>query len=288
MKNLNSSKLISTVLVICSFAFGYFVIGNPRIVQPVVKVIAQAIALGYGSCPYGSGEYGNLNCNNAVTSTSLNLKVLLSGNFVDSSDTMTTSLQLANIIPTAQPYSAAPYLYSGTESATAFATDVVDWVLVEVKNSTGATVAKKAGLLKSNGSVVDSTASATTLSLPSVTTTGDYKVIVRHRNHLAIATDSNATLTTNAISTIDLTQNINVRGQNQLKVGTNSSSQDLYAMRMANISSDDTVDSLDRTLSKNAVESLNVYDKADVNLDGTVDSLDRTLSSLAQEALENI
>ena len=223
-----------------------------------------------------------------VTTTTLNLKIFLSGNFVDSTDTMTTALKTANLIPTAQPYNVAPFNYSGAETATTIASDIVDWVLVEIKDSTGTSVLKKAGLLKSSGEIVDSTSGASDLTLPASIATGQYKVIIRHRNHLAIATDVNVAITANNTTTVDFTKNTNVKGANQLLVGTNPSSANLYGMRRANISGDDTIDSLDRTISNSAIESLNVYVKSDVNLDGITDSLDRTISQLALEAVENV
>jgi hypothetical protein len=269
-------QLLSVALILSSFGAG-FVAFNPGSIEPIIRVIAAS--LGYGTCPYGSGAYSNNDCA-AVAGTSLNLKVNLAGAYNTATNLMRTDIN--TIIPLAQPYTAAPFSYTGTEVATTIATDIVDWVLIEVKDAAGTTtVAKKAALLKSNSVVVDATAGATTLTLPTVTTTGQYKVIVRHRNHIAIATDVNITLTAGASSTLDLTGNVNVKAANQLPVGA------VFAMRMANINGDDSIDALDRNLSRQAGPSV-AYESPDVNLDGSTDSLDRVLTRAAPIAIENL
>jgi hypothetical protein len=47
---------------------------------------------------------------------------------------MRTALKDQNILPLTQPYSGAPYLYNGTEALTTVPEDVVDWVLIELRD----------------------------------------------------------------------------------------------------------------------------------------------------------
>jgi uncharacterized repeat protein (TIGR01451 family) len=222
--------------------------------------------------------------------TTLNLKVLLSGNYDSSTNLMKTVLRSSNLIPALQPYTSAPFNYAGTETTTpaSLPANAVDWVLIEIKNSTGSIVQQKAGLLMSSGSVVDASPTGSGISdllkLPNVTTTGDYKIIVRHRNHLAIATNTNVTLTNNSTTTVDLTGNVNVKNSNQLSIGTAGK----FGMRMANVNGNSEIDSADRAISRNSSELINSYRSEDVNLDGVIDSLDRTLTRLAQEAIESL
>jgi hypothetical protein len=224
----------------------------------------------------------NFSAANVVLPTSLNLKVYLSGNYNAGSDTFSNILRTSNLIPTTQPYSSSPFSYGGTESVPTIPSDVVDWVLVEIKDTNGGSIQKKAALLKLDGTVVDSTPGATSVTTPNITTSGNYQVVIRHRNHLAIATNPTIPVVINGSTTVDMTNNLNVKGSNQLPVGTK------FAMRLANINGNDAIDSLDRTLSRNAVESINIYEPSDVNLDGVTDSLDRTLTRLAVESVENL
>jgi hypothetical protein len=203
---------------------------------------------------------------------------------------MKTTLRSSNLIPTAQPYNVAPFNYTGTETTntSTLVANAVDWVLVEIKNSTGTTVQQKAGLLMSNGSVVDASPTGSGISdllkLPNITTTGAYKVIVRHRNHLAIATENNITLTPGINNTLDLTVNNNVKASNQLPIGTTGK----YGMRLANITGDDRINATDKTIIGNVQDAANTYNSKDVNLDGLINATDKTLVGNAQDAIENL
>ncbi|MCI0471957.1 MAG: cohesin domain-containing protein, partial [Ignavibacteria bacterium] len=128
-----------------------------------------------------------------------NLKVFLQGPFNTTTNLMNTSLNTAGYIPLNQPYNVAPWNYTGTESVASgffgLNTTVVDWVLVELRTGTGGTttVSKKAGLLKSNGSIVDYRDPNTPIIFEGVAS-GNYYVVIRHRNHLGVMTSSTVSL----------------------------------------------------------------------------------------------
>jgi hypothetical protein len=61
---------------------------------------------------------------------------------------------------------------------------VVDWILVQLRSNTTTTIATRAALLKSDGSVVDLDG-ASPVGFAGVPE-GNYYIVVRHRNHLAI------------------------------------------------------------------------------------------------------
>jgi Domain of unknown function (DUF4832)/Domain of unknown function (DUF4874) len=233
-----------------------------------------------------SSSSSSISSNTTTTPATLNLKVLLAGSYDSSINLMSTTLRSNNLIPAAQPYNLAPFNYSGTETTVpaSLPNNAVDWVLVEIKNSTGTTTQQKAGILLNDGTVIDSTAGATTLTLPNVSTTGNYKVIVRHRNHLAIATNNNVTLTANSTSTVDLTTNTNVKASNQLPIGTTGK----YGMRLANVDGDDRINATDKTIIGNVQDAANIYSSRDVNLDGIINATDKTLVVNAQDAIENL
>ena len=100
---------------------------------------------------------------------------------------MTTTLNTNNLIPlnSNTAYSTSTYGYTAS-TVTSIPDSVVDWVLVELRTGTasGTKVATRAAFLKSDGTIVDTNG----ISPLQFTGLGDgnYYVVVRHRNHLAI------------------------------------------------------------------------------------------------------
>ncbi len=90
----------------------------------------------------------------------VDVTALLEGPF-DGSE-MQASLNEEGIIPLNQPFNVAPWNYAGGESMAVIPkTNVVDWVLVELRDATDAvsatsatTVARQAAFLKNNGVIV--------------------------------------------------------------------------------------------------------------------------------------
>jgi hypothetical protein len=119
-----------------------------------------------------------------VLTVCANIKAFLQGPFA--SGTMNTSLATQGIIPLAQPYSGAPWSYSGSETVAAIPPGVVDWVLVELRTGTAAStkVAVRAGFITSNGMIVDLDGSSA-VGFQGIAA-GSYYAVVRHRNHLAV------------------------------------------------------------------------------------------------------
>ena len=104
--------------------------------------------------------------------------------------TMNTALATAGYLPLAQPYTVAPFNYTGTEAvanAAVFTTNsIVDWILVELRSTaTGTAVARAAALLKNDGTVVGVDGITAGVGFSSVTP-GSYFIVIKHRNHLAI------------------------------------------------------------------------------------------------------
>src|SRR5690606_19307330 len=114
---------------------------------------------------------------------SLNLKVFLEGPFNQNS--MSLSLNSNGFIPLEQPYNNSVFNYDGTESVTSVPENVVDWILIELRDSVSASSVRgrRACFVTSNGNVVDlDGTSLPEFNLPS----GNYYVVVRHRNHLPV------------------------------------------------------------------------------------------------------
>jgi hypothetical protein len=133
----------------------------------------------------------------SITGINLDLLVYLEGPF--SVSEMGASLNAAGLLPLAQPYNVAPWNYSGTESVLSIPNpDVVDWVLIELRDAadaasaTSATrIARQAAFLLKDGSVVGTDGSS--ILQFSNSFTQQLFVIVWHRNHLGIMTANGVT-----------------------------------------------------------------------------------------------
>ena len=142
----------------------------------------------------------------------LSIKVFLEGTYAgifSGSGTMNTYLNSAGYLPTLQPFNSSPLTYSGVEkvrsSFFSTHTNIVDWVFVELRTGTSAStiVAQRAGLLKSNGTIVGlDGVSPLRFGLPA----GDYYIVIRHRNHIAIMSSTAVTMSSNpTINSYDFT-----------------------------------------------------------------------------------
>ncbi|MBC7406573.1 MAG: hypothetical protein H7230_03850 [Candidatus Parcubacteria bacterium] len=208
----------------------------------------------------------------------LAIKVNLASSYDMATGAMKTSLRTKNLIPSAQPYNSSLFGYAGTESVTNTQADIVDWVLVEIRQG-ATTVAKKAGLLKSNGLIIDPVSQAEiTFDGPDSLT---YQVIIRHRNHLAISTNSNIAITANQATSLDLTTNDNIKGANQVMLKSG-----VFGLKLGNPSGNNVINSQDRSLTRTGGDANGVYRPEDLNMDGIISSADRILGRLTIDVAE--
>ncbi len=121
----------------------------------------------------------------------LDMKVYLEGPYVSGGE-MSTDLNPGDL-PLSQPYNVAPWNYNGTESVAAIPnSDVVDWVLIEIRDASTAatatsfsTVGKQAGFLLKDGSIVGLDGSSR-IVFNDVIIQHNLFVVIHHRNHLDI------------------------------------------------------------------------------------------------------
>lgn len=128
--------------------------------------------------------------------------MLLDGPYVAMQDLMRDDLRQSALLPTAEPYTALGYGHVGQGSgetldpallATEGAEAIVDWVFVELRSPSdgSAVLATANGLLRRNGTVVATNGGPLFFeALP-----GDYRIAVRHRNHLGAMTGFSYALT---------------------------------------------------------------------------------------------
>jgi hypothetical protein len=143
----------------------------------------------------GKGTYhltgaGDMDIYVNKTSTDLDVKVLLEGPFEGSS--MHTGLNSLGFLPLSQPYGIPPWNYPGSESVGVIPnSDVVDWVLVELRDTLGVSqafsstrIARRAGFLLRDGTI----RAPDGLSPLTFDETVNYNLfsLIWHRNHLAV------------------------------------------------------------------------------------------------------
>lgn len=142
------------------------------------------------------------------------LKIYLEGPYKDGK--MSTYLNEDGYIPKYQPYNTAPWNYNGTEYISNLTSNVVDWVLVELRRNTSSSsiAAVKAALLNSNGNIT-STDGITPLKFDT-SLTGSYYVVIKHRNHLAVMSSIPVQLKNSSIQFDFTTSESKAFGQNSL------------------------------------------------------------------------
>jgi hypothetical protein len=174
-----------------------------------------------------------------------NVRVFLDGPYDPNTGMMTDSLRVTGQIPTQQPYTNAPYIKTaigdnglgrniapGVLSVTG-STAITDWVWLELRSTVTPypVVATRAALLRRNGSIVD-TDGVSPVLFPTAPV-GNYRVSVKHRNHMGVMTNTAYSLTL-AGSGIDFaTASLWVKPSNPVIVNTpsklNGSVQTLWA-----------------------------------------------------------
>ncbi|MCX6306913.1 MAG: hypothetical protein NT040_18255 [Bacteroidetes bacterium] len=179
--------------------------------------------------------------------------------------------------PKNQPYNVSPWNYAGTESVETLPSNVVDWVLIELRQSatassaTAATIiGKRAAFLKNDGSIVD--LDGTPLKFYNASVTQNLYPVIRHRNHMAVmAAATGASKNNEGIYVYDFTS-----GSGQMYGGSNGaiqleSSPERWGLRAGDGSADNRI-YLDDVNSYWVVNSgsTHIYSRGDFNMDNSV------------------
>lgn len=191
------------------------------------------------------------------------------------------------IMQTTQPYNVSPYNYTGTESVASIPANVVDWVLIENRKPAsglpqdalvGTITGSKAGFVLNNGSIVGLDG-VTPISVP-ITKQGNSFIVVRHRNHLGVISNSIASNVTGTF-TNDFSSLSNV----YKPAGAASDPLTLlsggtkYGLWPGDVNKNGVVNSTDITAIKAAISSAaSGYLLTDVNLNSGINSTDITLT----------
>ena len=179
-------------------------------------------------------------------------------------------------IPLVQSYNITPWNYTGTESVTSIPANVVDWVLIELRDTTDASfatcetvIARQAAFLLNDGNIV-STDSTDNTCIVSTTITNNLFVVVYHRNHLGIMS-ANPVTETGGIYTYDFTT---PDGQAYGLGAQKNLGSEVYGLYSGNANADVTINTDDKTI-WTIQAGTQGYKSADFDLDGQVNNPDK-------------
>lgn len=210
-------------------------------------------------------------------------KVWLQGAY--NSDTKEMNIPDPASLPLTQPYNQPPWNYNGSEQINnnlSSTDNVTDWIFVELYDSfSNSMLHQKAGVLSGNGQISDATKPQSGL-LSFYTPAGDspYRVIVRHRNHMAIISDP-ITLQ-NKLLVVDFTNGDAISSQTTpiTPIGTNTQ----YAMIAGDFDANGLINYQD--FNAWVLHLLNpiAYNNADCTLDGdiTLSDINFTIQNIAR------
>ena len=198
------------------------------------------------------------------------LKVILEGSYLNGK--MKTELNSSNLFPLHQPYNLSPWNINDTSSVNAIPNNYVDWILVELRDNLTNTKYSKPGLLTTDGKVINSDGSP--FSFPYILS-GQYYVLVRHRNHLSIMSSNKVQLDDYVIINYDFTDS-------QSKAFGENAMVDLGDGKFGMIAGDGNADGVINVLDYSTVAN-NIlsrgYAQGDMDMNGVMNVLDYSFIS---------
>lgn len=209
------------------------------------------------------------------SSNNLSIKVFLQGPYDVNTGLMRDNLRTNSIISTTSSYTdaktapASVFNTGGTAGAGLPEDDIVDWVWLELRNSSDAVTieASTSALIQRDGDIVDvDGASPVITDVPE----DNYYIVVSHRNHLGVLTSNTVSFTVGTTS-IDLTNN------SSLVTGGTNAIKDMGNGKFALYAGDFNGDGQVQNTDKSAVEPLrgiSGYSNADLDMNGEVQNTD--------------
>jgi Carbohydrate binding domain/SdrD B-like domain/Bacterial Ig domain len=167
-------------------------------------------------------DCGNANTlvrNDTCNMAAVKVRAVLGGGLIGilNSNLMRDNLRSKQYLPTTSPYKDAMGNFAGQANDDAISSSlleitgpnaIVDWVLVELRDSGTPTKVKgaKSALLLRNGNVINP--DGTDIILFDTTVAGSYYICLKHRNHLGIMTENARFLNALSIPVIDFTSTL--------------------------------------------------------------------------------
>lgn len=202
----------------------------------------------------------------------LKVKAFLEGMYDTNTGSMSTDLSIGGYVPFDQPYNRTPWNYEGNECSAFIPSTVVDWVLIELRDATDkdVIVASKASLLLADGTIADGGRDG--VLFDGIVENGQYYVVLRHRNHLAVLSSTLVTLPNEDTYDFSLDASL-ASGTAQMKdMGDGS-----FALIGGDFTGDGVITVLDFNLYSTQASLLNTYISGDINGDQSVTVADFNL-----------
>ncbi len=208
-------------------------------------------------------------------------RVYLQGPFYNG--LMKTELNNEKLIPLSQPYNISPWNYSGNESVSSIPSDIVDWILVELRSSASPSsiVSRQAAFLRNDGSVagLDGVSPLTFGS----DLTGSYYIVVKHRNHLSVISSQPVKLVNSSIQYDFTTSQNKAYGDSSLVDLGNG----VYGMIGGDVDANGTINDTDVIdVSQNLFS--NGYNQEDADMNSPVNVLDYKLPNNNKSKTTNV
>lgn len=206
----------------------------------------------------------------ATASLKMKIKVILGG-FHTGAGLMRTDLRSNGLLPLSQPYGVSPFNYGSVTSVSSLATNVVDWVLVELrdKNDENNVIARQVALLRNDGILTDLSGNE---GVPFVNVVSDYYfVVVYHRNHIGVMSNS-AQFLPNASTYNFTTSAAKAKGSSQL-INQNG----YYVMIPGDFDGNAVINNMDYNLWYSSNSAINQYLKWDADGNAVINNLDYNL-----------
>jgi glucose/arabinose dehydrogenase len=206
----------------------------------------------------------------------LDVRVYLEGPY--SGTQMTTDLNTSGVIPLAQPFNTAPWNYAGNEMVTAIPnSDVVDWVLVELRDAPSASaateatiIARQAAFLLSDGSIVGLDGSSLLQFNNSLI--HQLFVVIWHRNHLGV-------MSANQVDWINYVYSYDFMGSSTQFYGDLAGHKEIapnvWGMIAGDSDGNGIINTIDRTVNWMGEAGQQGYKTSDFNLDNEINNPDK-------------
>ena len=194
-------------------------------------------------------------------------RVFLEGPYQSSG--MKTVLLRDNLIPRNQPYGSAPWNYNGSEYASEFFNNIVDWVLIELYTSPdkNSKVATRAAFLNNDGYFVDldSLSGVRFNDLPSA----NYYIKIIHRTHLDVLSANTISIPNNVVYDFSISDSQFYGNGAAVELESG-----VWGMWCGDVDGSGVIDASDRNSTWNDRNKTG-YQNSDVDLSGVVDAGDR-------------
>jgi hypothetical protein len=184
---------------------------------------------------------------------------------------------LGSVLPLNQPYNVSPWNYNGSETVIFIPPNVVDWVLIEIRDASSAAtatsateVSRQAAFILNDGSIVDLDGSSN-LQFEAAISQNMF-VVVWQRNHLGIMSND-PLIPSGNLYTYDFTTGLNqvfggIDGHKEISIG-------IWGMIGGDGNHDGVVNSADMSPMWETSSGKHGYINSDHNLDGEINNQDK-------------